>query len=701
MDLILAEKPSVAMSIAKVVGAHERKDGYFKGNGYFVSWAFGHLIRLANPEELLERNLTVEDLPFLPAKIDLKLKDDSGTKKQYKILKGLFEKSQTIISATDAGREGELIFWHIYNFINIERTVKRLWISSVNEEVIANGLNNLLDSEEKKELYISGHLRQIADWYVGFNASILMTRNNNFLLKLGRVKSPTLFLVTKRYLENKSFKPQKYFSPELKVQNSSNDSLWIKYDEKVFSEYQNNEILQKLNSNKIIRLDSIEEKELKSNAPTLFNLAEVQKAANKKFSYTADVTLSIVQKLYEAGYVTYPRTDSKYLNEEMKDDVFSIISQIPKDFDLSDAEIQKILELKYDKPFNNEKVTDHHAIIITKKIPVLENLDLKEKNIYLLLLTSFLQAFAPTNLKNQVIYHFKHENIDTNFIAKGTTVKDEGYVFWDHLIKTNTKQKDKKATDDAGVILPVFEKKEYPILDMINDERFTTAPPLLNDATLITQMETCGKEIENEEHREALMGKGIGTSATRAGIIKDLVDGEYIERINKSIIPTKLGFELIKLLNGQKIISPELTGEWENILMKIENKEVTEDLFLSELNKYTVSLIADLKRLPKLKYNPNELHFPCPKCNKHNLSQNKNTYFCGDPSCSFTIFKNFRGAKISETILGQLMTKGISSKVTCKTQEGKKYQVQLSFNKSTFKVEPLNKQESLTNRFNF
>lgn len=704
MKVVLAEKPSVAKSIAETIGAKERKNGYFEGNGYQVTWAFGHLIMLSSPEEVLGRKIENDDLPFLPHDIPLKIKKDTeGTsKKQYEIIKKLFNDSSEIICATDAGREGELIFRLIYEHAKCKKPFKRLWISSVNSDVIKNGFKNLIDGKEKDGLYLGGKLRQMADWYLGFNSSIAMTKNNGFLLRIGRVKTPTLFLVVKRFLENKGFKTQKYFVPKVSVTSDSGDVI-ATYQDKFFNQEEAINLLNIMLSNSKIDLQDIEKKETSSNPPALFNLAELQKKCNRDFGYTADETLTHLQVLYESGLVTYPRTDSRFLNEEMKDEVFKLIEDIGGFFNIQDLTVPLLLS-KNIKPFNNEKVTDHHAIIPTVNLPILAQLDEKKKNVYLTILSAFLQAFGSKELKNVTTYTFFINGIEVPLIAKGSVVVNKGYTFFKDLFldKRKSKEADEDIQDEEiEKQLPELQKGSYNYKNATLTESQTTAPPLLNDASLITLMETCGKDIQDEELKEALKGKGIGTSATRGGIIKELVDGEYIERKGKTLLPTKLGFEVIKSLNGQKILSAELTGEWESAITDIENGKGNPEEFRENIKSFAYEITQQIKSSPKLGFNPNETSHGCPQCKKGKLLQNKFYYHCEDDNtCKYKLYKNFRGQNITEKRLSDLLTKGISLSAKCKTQDNKPYTIDLVFNKETNQIETQQKKSGSTSGFN-
>lgn len=688
MKVVLAEKPSVAKSIAETVGAKQRNDGYFEGNGYQVTWAFGHLVTLSSPEEVIGKKISLDDLPILPSQITLKLKDDKtgGVKKQYNTIKKLFGSADEIICATDAGREGELIFRLIYEYAKCTKDFKRLWISSINPEVIKNGLSNLKPGKNYDALYQGGRLRQLADWYVGFNCSIAMTQKNGYLLKIGRVKTPTLFLVVKRYLENSNFKSTPFFIPKIKIENFNKQSLIISYDDRFKTIEEASKLESLIRTVGKTELIDIEAKEKTTAPPSLFNLAELQKQANKQFGYTANETLTELQVLYENGYVSYPRTDSRFLNEEMQEEVFETLEKIGNYFKCQDSVLPLLLQ-KNLKPFDNSKVTDHHAIIPTSKFPVLESLNEKQKNVYLMILTSFLQSFSTKEVRNVSVYTFTVENIDITFSAKGSVLINAGFTIFKDLFfpKKNTTNENEDEAEDKE--LPIFTKGFYPVLDVLIQEGKTAPPPLLNDASLISLMESCGKEIDDKALRDVLQGKGIGTSATRGGIIEELVNGDYIIRKGKSLIPSRLGFEVVKALNGQKICSAQLTGEWEDFISHVEDGSKSVEEFNHEIINYTKDITNNLLALPKLAYNPFETEHNCPLCSSAKLLQNKNTYYCENAACGYTIWKNYRFAIITEKRLRDLLTKGITTNVKCKSKDDKTYTVDLKLHPDTKQIE--------------
>ena len=705
MNVIIAEKPSVAREIAKVLNVTQKEAGYLYNDRYAITWAFGHLIGLKTPEELNNNEkIETSSLPFIPKEIYTKSVGDKTAKNQLKVIETLFKKADLIIVATDAGREGELIFRLIYNHLNINKPFKRLWISSVNPTVIKEGLNNLKNGELYDNLYYSGKNRQLADWLLGYNTSIAISRINGFTIRLGRVKTPTLFLVVKRYLENKQFKPQKYFVPAIKLYNSKNNTeLIANYEDSIFNDDELFKLLGYIEASKEAKLIDILKEEKKESSPKLFDLGAAQKLANQKFGFTADQTLSLIQSLYEKGIVTYPRTDSNYLNEEMEMEVWERIQELGKEYNLT-SYTNELLNNQVKTSFNNSKVTDHHAIIPDKNIPNLSNLIDTERKMYVLIMIQFFKAFSQPLIKDVTTYEFSVNRVDIPFISKGVLIKQKGFKSYDSVFNNllgNSKQEDdiEEVSNDELKLLPEFDLGTYPITDILKVEKITKAPPLLTDATLIGQMETCGKEVEDENLKEALKGKGIGTPATRSEIIKELIESNYVERNKKNLLPTKFGFEIVKALNGQKILSPQLTGEWEYKLSLIEKGEYNKDLFFEEIKDYTKLITNDiLNKTQKLDYNPykTELDLCCPKC-KSKLIEEKFNFLCSNKSCELKIQKIICNHQIKEKELKILLNGQAVKNVKLKNKEGKsftsnlildndfKIQFQFEENKKSFK----------------
>lgn len=689
MIVILAEKPKVAQKIAEVLRAKNKANGYFYNDQYIVTFAYGHLITTKTPEEIKGAKIEQNELPYIPDEIAKK--PSKGAEDQLKIVVKLFNDKNTssLICATDAGREGELIFRLIYDYANCKKTFKRLWISSITDVAIAEGMNNLKPGESFDNLSNSGKLRQDADWIVGFNCSIAISRKNGFPIKLGRVKTPTLFLVVKRFLENKMFKSQLYYQPTITVTNNKNESVVATLQDRILENDKLNLIVSKIKESGETELFEIEKKESKNNPPELFDLGGLQKAANIKFGITADEVLSTLQNLYESGFVSYPRTDSKYLSDDMEEKVWNLVDLLGEKFNISD-EVNIILQLKNKRNFNNNKVTDHHAIIPEENIPEVSSLKEIEKKIYLLIVFQFLKSFHETSVKDITNYFFRINQIKEPFLAKGSVTKRLGWKVFDDIFKgyfsTQEKETDEIEADEDNLIsLPIFMEGVYPITDLKSIEKYTQAPPLLTDASLLSLMENCGKEVEDEEIQKSLKDTGgIGTPATRAGIIKELIDSEYIVREKKKILPTQFGFEIIKSLNQTKIVSPSLTGEWENRLSQIENGDLEISIFKKEIKLFTNQIVSEILEVtPKLDYNPYQVGgLICPKCAAAKLIENKFYYYCEDNGCGFKLPISFREYKVSRKDLKLLLEGKPIKNAKMKSKEGKSYSANIIFDKS-------------------
>lgn len=674
MKLIIAEKPSVAKDIAKVLNVSNKENGYYHNTKYFVTYAFGHLISLA-PMEQYKETITLEDLPIIPDEFKLQVTDDPGIKKQLKIIKTLALKSSKIICATDAGREGELIFRYIYNYLQLKQPIDRLWISSLTKQAIEEGFNNLKDGKQYYNLYLAAKARSEADWLIGLNSSYALTKayNKNLLLPLGRVQTPTLGLIVKRTSAYTNFKPVDYFIIQLKITKGNvfytlnyNHNFSAKMDATLFLEELSNEV----------KVTDVNSKEKNEGTPSLFDLTSLQMEANSVLGFSAKKTLDLIQALYEKHKaLTYPRTDSKFLSNDMKNTVLNTIKQITDDAIYS--EIKTISNLK---PYNDNKVTDHHAIIPTG----VENFDAfskDEKNIYTIVKNRFLAAFYKPCIKQITTIKFA-SNDKEPFILKGTVIKDIGWRLF-YQKKVN----DKKTEEKENLLPPFNINENYIIANKNVLSKKTTPPPLLNDSSLLKLMETAGKEIEDEHLMETLKGKGIGTPATRAAIIENLLKRNYIVRNKKHLLPTALGVEIIKALFLEKteIVSSKLTGEWESKLIQIEKGELLYTDFMTELKSFTENLIQKVKNSSKhLTFNPDENLITCPKCKKGKIKESKKSFYCtkyNDDTlkCSFNIWKSIAGKKLTYNNVKNLIDNGKTKKLSgFKNKEGKSFSAVIS-----------------------
>ena len=572
MKVIIAEKPSVAREIASLLGASEKKDGYLMGNGYYVTWAFGHLVGLGMPEDYGISGFQKSSLPILPnpflltvrkVKKDKIYTADAGTLKQLKVIEQLIDRSEKIIVATDAGREGELIFRYIYEYLKSNKPFERLWISSLTEKAIKQGFDNLKPGSDFDGLYQAAQGRSRADWLVGINASqALSIAAGNGIYSLGRVQTPTLALICRRYLENRNFSVQQYWQIQVSHTKEFIDFISLsknKWQDKKLVE----NILKSIERNgNTVTVTTVETKNVTEQPPLLFDLTGLQKEANKKLNLTAEETLNIAQSLYEKKFITYPRTGSKYIPEDMWAEIPNLLRAL-QDMGAFKKAVTKVKWGHFNKRIVNDlRVTDHHGLLITDKIP--SALQAKENAVYNMIAFRLLEAISQACTKE--ITDITLQALHYDFALKGCKILEPG---WRSI-------KGSFSDNDTGPVqeLPELKKgDELKIKDASILEKKTRPPVLYTEAGLLSAMETAGKEIENEEERKAMQNVGIGTPATRAAIIETLFSRNYIQRKNKSLIPTDKGLQVYELVKDKKIADVAMTAEWELALQKIENNE--------------------------------------------------------------------------------------------------------------------------------
>jgi DNA topoisomerase-3 len=642
--LILTEKPSVAEDIAKVFNA-KRKGNYFESNKYTIIYALGHLVTLCEPEDY-DKKLkywTIKDLPIIPK--EFKLKPIEETKDQFEFVKKFLknEKFEYIVNACDAGREGELIFRFIYKLSKSKLKVKRLWLNALTKEEILNGFKNLRDGEEFDNLGKAAEARAESDWLVGINATRAFTRKEGLLLSIGRVQTPTLYMIVERENEILSFKPKKYF--EIFVYFDKDGfkykGKWFnEKEDKIFDEKFLNKILNKI-SNKDGIVESIDFKKNKILPPLLYDLTELQREANRLYGFTAQKTLSIAQSLYEnEKLITYPRTDSRYLPSSLKGDVIKIMNNLKK-IENYRENIEYLLKssLKFNSRIvDDSKVTDHYAIIPTGVIPK-PTLSNDKKQIFDLIVKRFISIFYPPaeELKLTIITNIDSENFKT----------DEKYIIFSGWMKVYGKEED------------LFKDIPLKIKDIVKNEKiekvekWSEPPPRFTDGTILSLMETCGKLIDDEELREIMKEKGIGTPATRAQIIERLIEVGYVEREGKYLKPLPKGMKLIETLKKielNELTSPELTGEWERKLLLIERGKLQFEKFIKEIINFTKEIIEKIikKEGKRIKDEIYEVIGKCPNCDSEIIEGEKG-YFCKnfkEKKCNFYLPKIFLGRKI-------------------------------------------------------
>lgn len=611
MKVIIAEKPSVAREIAKVFGATGKKDGYIEGKGFTFTWAFGHLLQLAPPQEYGYYGWSVQNLPMLPKKFKLSVRkiktrdgivEDPGVRKQLDIIQSLFDEATEIIVATDAGREGELIFRYIYYYLKCKKPFKRLWISSQTDEAIKDGFRNLKPGSDYDTLFNSAHCRSQSDWLVGMNATqaLSLSCGNRAVLSLGRVQTPTLAMICSRYLENKNFVPELYYQVSIQADKDGQVFRAISVD-KFKSKEKAQELFDKVEDlasgfpqgGEIVTVDA---KPRKEPPPLLHDLSSLQQEANKKHGYTADQTLGILQNLYESKLVTYPRTGSRYIG----DDVFAGIPGILEKFSghplfgkqagfLAGAKLNK-------RSVNAKKVTDHHAILPTGEMPY--QLSTEKQAIFDLVLGRMLESFHQECIKEITKITVKSGGI---FTASGTVISSAGW-------RSVFNEQDEEKKDEENASLPKVKAGEHlPVTGKALLEKQTKPKPLYNEASLLKALETAGKEIDDEELRDAMKDSGLGTPATRAAIIETLLKRDYITREKKNLVPTPTGLAVYEVVKDHKIAQAELTGNWEKRLEEIRSGASVTD-FQEEIKSYTRSITQELlKAGAGWKLNPAEV----------------------------------------------------------------------------------------------
>ena len=625
MIVCVAEKQTVGEYIARVLGANQRKNGYFEGNGYQVSWAKGHLCALFDPQDYNEawKGWNLSSLPMVPERFSIKVMEDK--RQQFEIVKTLIQQADEVINCGDAGQEGELIQRWIYLKAGCKCPVKRLWVSSYTDEAIREGFQTLKDQSEYQHLYEAGMMRAIGDWLLGMNATRAYTiryakgtGRDRQVLSVGRVQTPTLALVVKRQAEIENFVPRTYW--ELKT--NYRDTLFsaqIPVEEgeyAITSEEQGNALVDSI-KDLPLTITSVEKKKGTEYAPKLYDLTSLQVDCNKKFGFSAEQTLQLIQSLYEKRITTYPRVDTTYLSDDIYPKVPGTLNGIKDYF----PQIEPLIGAKLPKSkkvFDNKKVTDHHAIIPTGMRP--EGLTAEEKKVYDLVALHFIAVFYPDCEVSNTTVLAKAGDID--FKVTGREVLKPGWrvVFGDQNDQSDSSDSSDKSEEESAKSLPAFEKGESgPHIPQLK-EKTTTPPKYYTEATLLRAMETAGKTVENDELREAMKENGIGRPSTRAAIIEKLYQRKYIVKQGKSLRATDVGIDLIHTIISPLLKSAELTGLWEKKLREIERGEYTAQDFLTELKEMTSSVVRDVKT--------NKAGMLCPVCRQGLVIRGNTRYGC-------------------------------------------------------------------------
>ena len=681
MKVCIAEKPSVAKDIAAIIGANQRKDGYFEGNGYQVTWTFGHFCTLKEPHDYTERwkSWRLEDLPMIPSSFGIKLIDNAGALKQFSVIEHLVQNCEEVINCGDAGQEGELIQRWVLLKAKCAVPVKRLWISSLTEQAIREGFEKLKDSALYNNLYAAGSARAIGDWLLGMNATRLFTKKfgqGKVVLSIGRVQTPTLALIVQRQKEIDAFVSEEYW--ELKT--IYRETEFTATIDRIRNEEKANKGLAYLLLHDF-EITSFEKKEGKEGNPRLFDLTSLQVEANKKYGYSAEDTLKHIQNLYEKKFVTYPRVDTTYLSEDLHPKVEGILRQLTYYAQFTAPLLEKPIP-KSKTVFDDKKVTDHHAIIPTGVLP--GNISAEEKRIYDLIARRFIAVFYPEcKVSNTTVLGVVGQ---VEFKATGKQILEPGW----RAVYANDASAKKEAAEEEK-LMPNFEVGERGPHEPRVHQGKTTPPKAYTEATLLRAMETAGKQVEDEEMRELLKDNGIGRPSTRANIIETLFKRRYIEKKKKNIFATQTGMDLIDTIQNELLKSAELTGNWERKLRLIEKGDYSMETFKQELIQMVVELTNEVKnnrgraisiaeeapalvvkeekekkpvkpKEPKEDINIESL--TCPKCKLQLLKKGKTAYGCSNFSaCGFKIPFEFLGKKLSDKHVFDLLSKGKTVKI--------------------------------------
>lgn len=672
MITILAEKPSVAREIARITGATRKEEGYYTGNGYHVTWALGHLVQPALPDGYGFKGFRKDSLPVIPeefiliprqVKTDKGYKADAAAVKQIKVITKLWNESEEIIVATDCAREGELIFRYLYAYTGCTLPFRRLWISSLTDTAIRKGLKELKNGHEYDDLYLAAKARSEADWLVGINGTQALTvAAGRGTYSVGRVQTPTLAMVCKRYWENRRFTPEPVHQLHFSVPSVNTDTVVKfasveKWQDKEEAAALYNEVKAKM----CATVTKVEKKQKVENPPLLYDLTTLQKEANTKHGFTAEQTLELVQKLYEAKLVTYPRTSSRHIPE----DVFAEIPLLLERLAGHSALAEKIGELGElnRRCVDASKVTDHHALLVTLNRPLA--LYKNEQIIYDMIAGRMVEAFSPECVKDTT--SVEAECCGTAFETKGCIVRKAG---WRGVYG-----------DKEDTILPDW--KEGDMLAMAGcsmSSGMTRPKPLHTESSLLAAMETAGHDdVEDEEVRQALKDCGIGTPATRAAIIETLLKREYMVRVKKSLIPTEKGLALYSIVKGMDIADVEMTGQWETELAEIEKGKTPHEAFMRDIEAYTRKITTELLACDKI-FGHKASGCTCPKCGKGTMQFYGKVVRCDNPECALPVFRQIAGKTLTDGDMTDLLTKGKTGVLSgFKSKQGKPFSAEVTF----------------------
>lgn len=694
MKTIIAEKPSVAKEIAHIVGADKREEGYMQGNGYYVTWAFGHLVQPAMPETYGMKGFHAENLPVIPdpfvlvprqVKTENGYKPDAGVLAQIKIIGKLFDSSERIIVATDAGREGELIFRYLYVYLGCQKPFDRLWISSLTDTAIREGLLNLRDGKEYDNLYHAAKARSEADWLVGINGTQALTiAAGRGTYSVGRVQTPTLGMVCERYWEHKRFESKPFWQVHFGVVDADSGNI-LKFTSanRWTDKATATDMYNKVKDTGSAIITKVATKRKVEKTPLLYDLTTLQKEANSQHGFTAEHTLSIAQKLYEAKFITYPRTSSRYIS----DDVFATLPKLFKNLENHSEYGEKVKLLSGSEDYsknsvNAAKVTDHHALLITENAAI--GLFKDEKIVYDMILCRMIEAFSADCIKDITSVSAQVDH-DVEFGISGSIIRQTGWRALSLKEKNNRLDKDADATDNEvkDQVIPNWQEGQHITLSGCTITEGKTKPkPLHTESTLLAAMETAGKEIEDDTIRQAMKDSGIGTPATRAAIIETLLKREYMVRQQKKLVPTEKGLALHSVVKNMAIANVEMTGKWEAELAKIERGEASADGFTHSIEGYTREITAELLGCDRL-FSHKDSGCQCPKCKQGTMQFFGKVVRCNNKECGMPVFKQVAGKLLTDADITDLLTKGKTRTLNGFTsKQGKSFSAAIAFDEN-------------------
>ena len=672
MKTIIAEKLSVAREIARIVGATKREEGYFEGGGYAVTWAFGHLVQLAMPDGYGIRGFVRDNLPVIPGTFTLiprqektgkGYKPDSGVVSQIKTIARLFKESGQIIVATDAGREGELIFRYLYHYIGCTTPFVRLWISSLTDKAIREGLRNLEAGDKYDNLYLAAKARSESDWLVGINGTqALSIAAGHGTYSVGRVQTPTLAMVCERYRENRRFTPEAFWQLHIAADDGNGEVVKFSSSGKWKEKEPATTLYNKVKEASTATVIKAERKEKTEDTPLLYDLTTLQKEANAKHGFTAEQTLEVAQKLYEKKLVTYPRTGSRYIPEDVFAEIPKLLAFIGVLPEWKGKVNPKAMPTR--RSVDGGKVTDHHALLVTGEKPLF--LSKEDNTVYQMIAGRMIEAFSEKCVKDTATVTAECAGVE--FTVKGSTIRQAG---WRAVYGEEEKEE---------TVIPNWQEGDTLVMKGSSITEGKTKPkPLHTEATLLSAMETAGKEMEDDALRQALKDCGIGTPATRAAIIETLFKRGYMERCKKSLVPTEKGLALYSVVKTMRIADVAMTGEWEKELARIERGELPADTFRKEIEAYTREITSELLSCDKL-FARKDSGCKCPKCGIGTMQSYGKVVRCDNAECGLPVFRLKANRTLSDEEIKDLLTDGHTKLLKgFKSKQGKSFDAVVAF----------------------